>query len=220
MTPIFINGRKQGISYHEFHENLISICNEHIANNIALAFALIIYDFTNAQVRKVLQDQEYWDALHTVSGPYLSVFSIHQKPTYRLRGNTYERRDLYSVSTANNPYDATGDILSKYFRLPLNVTYPAIVFFQVDGDSVMDSVIIELKEEFIQSAFLELKEYVAKAVKALRLIKIENRDNRQEIFNLISHDVIASKNWRKLRKLGNISRSVLALGADIGSLGS
>src|SRR5258708_2496891 len=169
---------------------MLEICNEHRAQARALAFAFILYDFENPQVSKILNDREYWLALNKISGKYLTVFSLnYQEP----RSHSSATRFLTAVPTTTNPSEGTNALIQKYFGEDVQVKYPTILFFQVNSERVVDSLLVELAEEEIEPAFLELKEYIVSAVAALRLITPNNRRNIKEIFDCLEREVKAAR---------------------------
>ncbi len=189
MYPIFMheNTGGEGLDFDSFSERMINICNEHRGADRALAFAFILCDFGNPQIWKILSDEEYWRALNEISGEYLTVFSLNYNPT-KNRARNIEYRDLARISTNYNPRVATNTLIQKYFG-EIKVNYPAILFFQVNNDSVIDSLLIDLKEQEIEKAFLELKNYLTRAVSALERIAPENKQNIGEVFNCLEEEV-------------------------------
>jgi hypothetical protein len=91
MYTIYQHSNRKGHDFNSFKEDMIKICNSHRKNGKALAFAFILYDFDNATLRKVLNDQYYWDELDHISGKYLTVFSINYKPMPMFESSSYGR---------------------------------------------------------------------------------------------------------------------------------
>jgi hypothetical protein len=79
MVPlkIFNDGMIQELSNDAFSQSIIDVCEKHRNDKRALAFAFILYDFENPQIFKILNDRNYWNALHIISGKYLSIYYIH-----------------------------------------------------------------------------------------------------------------------------------------------
>lgn len=59
MIPIYEQGDGRGIGYNldSFVSRFESICQQHIDENRAKAFAFIFYDFTDSSFRKILKDK-------------------------------------------------------------------------------------------------------------------------------------------------------------------
>ncbi len=58
---------------------------------------------------------------------------------------------------------------------------------------ISDYFLIELSEESIEKAFMELKDYIVAAVDRLKLIDQENYDNYQPIFNSLKEGVKSTR---------------------------
>ena len=213
MHKIFLNSQNKGLNFDSLKEKMIEICNSHRDNNKALAFAFILYDFENPQIHKVLNDSDYWIALNKISGEYLSVFSINYKPE-----DNETTLFLTSFDYNDNPSEATNKLIETYFGEEVEVSYPAILFFQVNNESVIDSLLIELKEEKIEDAFIELKQNIEASVNALKKIHKENSRNFEEIFDLVEQKVKANKNAKEIKRVAKTAGNIVALASSVVSI--
>lgn len=206
MVPIITNGKK-GFDEKSLEKHILEICKEHKANGRALAFAFIIYDFDDHTIPKILQDKTYWSALDKISGKDLSIFYINsQDDYYNQRQIEIEIDYKRKTKTSTVPENAFACLvpitpdpllkinkslnLKKLFGIDENLETPMVIFFQVDDTfHVSDSIIVGLKKDKLEDAFLELRNHIEKAVKALKNVLPENYDNHQEIFNLIKAEL-------------------------------
>lgn len=223
MYTIYSNTDNEGCSFSSFSDKMIEICNSHKQDNRALAFAFILYDFENPQISKVLKDEDYWLALNSISGAYLTVFSLNFKPKINMKhrqvSGSQGMQMLTSLSIFENPSVGTNILIDRYFGEGIEVEYPAILFFQVDNDSVIDSLLIELSEkEEIQKAFWELRNYISSSVNALKKITPENRKNSREIFDCLERNVKSTRNFKNARRMIRRAGSVLGLVSSIKGL--
>ncbi|MDH3567857.1 MAG: hypothetical protein OEM61_10970 [Desulfobacteraceae bacterium] len=202
MVPLKLlnDGNIQELSSDTFSQSIIDVCEKHRIDSRALAFAFILYDFNNPQIFKILNDRDYWNALHTISGKYLSIYYIHS--TEKSFGEDLnsndgrEQRGLYPITGKYNP-NIILPMLKKYLNLSEVVKNPSILFFQVDGTMISDYFLIDLFEERIEESFLELKDYVSSAVDRLKMIDPENYENFQPIFESLKQGV-KSKKFRRV----------------------
>lgn len=219
MYTIYQNSNDEGHSLKSFSDKMIQICNQHRKERRALAFAFILYDFENPQLRKILNDTEYWLALNQISGEYLTVFSLNYKEKRKSVQNYKSElkgfQTLTNIPTNSNPSKGTNDLINKYFGNDIRVQYPAILFFQVDEDSVIDSLLVDLKEEMIEPAFLELKEYISSSVDALKEISPGNRGNIKEIFDSLERNVESTNSVRKVKRVFKKSGNTIGLISSI-----
>ena len=181
MIAIYENspGPRRGHSVEQFHTRFLAICGEHRASRRALAFAFILYDFSDPQVKKMLDDDDYWRALDEISGQNLSVFSFHQIP----RRSQREMRMMTSFSAA--PRDDHYTALWRYVGLERAPEIPSILFFQVERGEVIDSMVVQVRAQRVEDTFVEFKEVLRLAGQAVGKVKPENHGNAQAIFNLI-----------------------------------
>jgi len=202
MVPIKIlkDGRIHELSTDAFGQSIIDVCEKHRKENRALAFAFIIYNFENPQISKILNDKNYWNAINTISGKYLSIYYIHSyENTFGedlLTISDYEQRGLYPIESKNS-LDTVLPMLKRYLELDEDVKNPSILFFQVEGNLISDYFIIKLLEEKIEESFLELKDYISSAVERLKMIDPKYYGNIQTIFESLKHGV-RSTNLRKV----------------------
>ena len=149
MNPVFINSFDEHTSFHSLYNRLIEICNNHKESDRALAFAIILYDFTNESLIKTLKNEVNWKALHELSGKYLTVFSIHSKRSYKRRAGSSDPNKgmqmMIMSSSFLSPVESELTLIDKYFKK--EIKFPALLFFQVDNEKIIDSILIELKEK-------------------------------------------------------------------------
>ncbi len=202
MVPIkiFEDGSIHGLSTDDFSKGIIDLCETHRKENRALAFAFLIYDFENPQILKVIEDINYWNALNTISGKYLSVYYIHSRENIFGEDlsvhNGHENRGLYPIDDKTHRSHVI-PMLKNYFALDEYVKLPAIMFFQVEGKQISDYFLIELFADKVEESFLELKDYISSAVKRLKMIAPVNRENLHPIFESMKQGVKFTK-FRKI----------------------
>lgn len=205
MLPVYINKTNRGIDFDELKDNLIKICRQHHLQGRASAFAFIIYDFSNAHLRKVLMDGDYCDSLDRTSGHYLTVFSLFEGPTKDKFNNTllpkkiHQKFEAAKVNTTKDIGVSYREIIELFFG-GTDFPSPSVLFFQVNNEQISDYFFIELKENKIEDGFNELKELIDKSIEAIKDISPENKHNYREIFEMLVLNVNSSVWWRKTKK--------------------
>lgn len=137
MIPIFEQGQGKGIGHDldSFIARFDSICKEHIQGKRAKAFAFILYDFVDHDLKQILKDQGVFAKLDRLSGNSLSLFYLH----------TGTRNAFQIFNTA---------FLSK-----LGVegaTTPCVVFFRLKNDKFEDIAVAQLDHADLIHGFNEL----------------------------------------------------------------
>ncbi len=227
MYPVYLNSRNKDFDFDTFFDNFISICQEEREAGRALVFAFILYDFENPQIAKVLKDNEYWLSLNAISGKYLTVYSIHYKSN--ITSSSYTNEDeidnelpifsyLTSINDNQNPSISSNKLIEKYFGADVNLKYPAVLFFQTDSKNLIDYTLIELDEQEIEKAFLELKVYIKTAVESLKLIQDDYKGNLHEIFENVSKTangvrakIIACRTLKKFTSVFELGTAIVGL---------
>lgn len=205
MVPIVINSGNQ-FDEESFKDYLLNLCKQHKAEQRALAFAFIVYDFDDHTINQIIKKEDYWNSLDKISGKFLSVFYINSQDSY------YKRRQqeinskkgyislLVPITLKPTPLDNVIGFVKKEFDLEDNLKHPFVLFFQTDGEDISDFFVVALKQDKLEEAFLELRDHIKKAVDSLSKVKPEYFKNHQEIFNLIKDGVGNGKFYDFVRK--------------------
>lgn len=203
MSKIHNHIKEESYDFESFKEQMLNICMKHRADGRAQAFAFILFDFTNPHISKIINDRDYWLAFEEISGEYLTVFTLHYKDKNRadedfdIRKRVFYR--LTNVTTDKNPSKCMEEIVKQYFGENYELKFPAVLFFQVKDNRVSDSLLIELKEEAIEPAFMELRDYIKSAVKAIKSMDPVDIKNSTTVFDTLESSVKSTK-WLKLIK--------------------
>jgi hypothetical protein len=208
MVPIAITS-KQEFDHDKFRDHLLKICKKHKKQQRALAFAFIVYDLEDYTIHQILKNKDYWSALDKISGRHLSVFYINSRDTYykerqrQIHAEEVRKRQkrmgknyigfLTAIPLKPTPLDNAMRFVEKEFQFDETLKHPFVLFFQTDGEEILDYFIVTLKQEKLEDAFLELRSHIKNSVKALEKVSPENYKNHQEIFNLIRKGIEEGK---------------------------
>ena len=169
MHPILYPDNRQGDA-SKLSQYILDICRQHKEEDRALAFAFIVSDLTNPHVNKILRDHDYLNALHNISGKFLTVFFLNDHYVDTTL-NKAKVLNLMRIEMSVEPIDAPPNITPKHLaNILLNqeiLTSPSILFFQVDKSIVTDYFITNLRENKIEEGFLEKKNIINTAVTVL-----------------------------------------------------
>ena len=224
MFTVNINTEDRGSSYEQFEKEFLHICNEHRNDNRALVFAFLLYDFENYQIAKILDDPHYWISLNTISGDFLTVFSLHYKAEdmkkkmiemLQRKMGQLSNKEFNMIPANGNPSLETNKLIKKYFGDDINIKYPSVLFFQVQNSNVSDYRLIQLDQREIEASFLELKKYIEVAAKALQDVNRENKDNVNEIFSLVDQSVAGIRLGIQIKKGIKTVTSVAELASTV-----
>jgi len=157
----------------------------------------------------MLDDQDYWIALDKISGNKLSVFSFHTPPW--IISSRCKKTQIKI-----DPEDNTQTILSKYFDVDGNISYPSLLFFQVEKQAIIDHFWLKVQSEKIEDVFVEIKRSIIAAVESVKNVLPEHYDNSQEIFNLVRRGLDDKKIKTLISKAIGRAPDVASLAGFIG----
>jgi hypothetical protein len=143
MIPIFEQGHGQGIglSFENFLRHFIEICEAHLENGRAKAFAFILYDFNDKHIKNdILKKQGGFAQLDRLSGRDLSIFYLHSN-----------NRELFK---------AFNEIFLDTFEIETQYNLPFVLFFKVIDREVTDIEVVELEQTNLAFAFKELYDII------------------------------------------------------------
>jgi hypothetical protein len=210
MIPIKCNDTE--IDPSDFEEYLKKLCLDHKENDGTLSFAFLIYDFTNPTVSKILKDLDYSRALNEISGHKLMVFYINgeklvpeKESTKKDRKKSKPTNFLSEIPFYSSNFKEVNSILKYSFSIDAELELPSVLFFQTDGEAVIDNFLIHLKSDRIEDAFCELRDLIKTAVDSLSNVSEKNIENHQAIFNLL-RDNIESTQFHKFFKKNILSK--------------
>lgn len=222
MHNIYLNSKNKGYDFESFQEEMIQKCNNLRNQNRAMAFAFILYDFENPQVKEILDKHNYWLTLDEISGEYLTIFSLNYDEKKIIFERQQQRNDhigfMVNVPINTSPSVGTNILIERYFGNSIEVKYPAILFFQVDNEKVVDSLLVNLNERYIEPAFEELETLIRSAVGALKDIKLDYRDNIKDIFDSLERSVASTDYLRKVKRKAKVAGNIFGLFSSISGL--
>jgi hypothetical protein len=194
------DGRFDGIESLEKY--IFEKCAEHKAKKRAFAFALIVYDFSDPYITKILEDDEYFNALDYTSGKYLAVFYVHSEyirhQSERAKSTNKVRME-FGVQKLDGPVDVSPKFLGEKIINNDSLPSPSVIFFNTSGYVITDYTIAKLRENEIERGFNELLKVIQTAVTSIDKVIEENRANDEEIFNLIKQSIEGSEYWKSAK---------------------
>jgi hypothetical protein len=138
------------MGYRDFVAAFEKICQEHLREGRARAFAFVFYDMTNGVVRRALSQAHGFRLLHEKTGKDITLFYLHDRAV-----------------------EAHWRSFNKTFMASLGVEEqavpPCMVFFRVHGEQIEDVSIYTIDEKTQDPVLMiaELEQYVEDAIKRI-----------------------------------------------------
>ena len=138
---------------------ILTVCEKHKAENRAMAFAFIVSDLDDPQIRKVLRDSDYIQALHNISGEFLTIFYLNdnyvEKTISKAKVSNKIRLEL-GVQKIDAPQNFSPKFLAQKLLNRDNLPSPSILFFQVDNNDIIDHTFAQIRKDKIEDSFNEI----------------------------------------------------------------
>lgn len=193
-------GEFDGIESLERH--ILQKCKEHKEEKRAFAFALIVYDFYNPHINKILEDDKYFNALDYLSGKTLTIFYVNSDYVNH-QSNVAQQSNQIRLELSVEKVNGISNLSPKFLGEKLiNSEYlpsPSIIFFNTSDYNITDYTIAKLRENEIEKGFNELLKIVGIAVDSLKNVQEDYRKNEKEVFNLLKQSINGSEFWKNTK---------------------
>lgn len=146
------------LSANELQKYLLQLCTQS-QNAGVVAFGALIYEERTAELRQLLRNEDYWDALDCVSGPDFEVFAIRDEQQSRYKGSgRYEMITAASINRSRGQTIYFSRLLKEYFHEDdTRLAYPSLLLFLVDSGKVSKCRLVPLSYGTIDSVFDQLR---------------------------------------------------------------
>jgi len=153
------------IPAEQLSQYLVELC----AKQTVSAFGVLVYDERTVELRKLLRDRDYWDALDSASGPHLEIFAIRDKEDYEEEDSTNARfMTAASLSRSRSRGYYFSTLLKKYFGEDrTRLAYPSLLLFLVAHGRVQYSLLIPFHQATVGEAFTWLRDLLSVIASAI-----------------------------------------------------
>ena len=180
-----------GYSGEDFINQFEEICGNLSQKYSILSFAIIIYDETNPEFRKIFRDKDYWDALVKSSAERLLVFTLKDSIETEYETQMHLMTSFNAASPSKSK--SYSKLLNKAFGDKARLAYPSVLFFQIENGSVSNYRLIPLSRKSVWDSCVSLQDLFKSISDVLDKILPENFCNKDEIFELIKSELLRQK---------------------------
>lgn len=153
MYPIQMQAGSRGIGmgYKDFVGQFEAICQEHLQEGRAQAFAFLFYDMTNGMVRRALREGHGFRLLHEKTDRDVTLFYLHDQ-AIDAHWRNFNQRFMATLGIEDQAKP------------------PCMVFFRVHAGNIEDVSIYRIDEGSTDPILIvaELEQYVDDAIKRLK----------------------------------------------------
>lgn len=143
MVPIVEKQRQNEFEYSfkSFVEKFIEICNQHIENKQAKAFAFLLYDFKDKNVKHVLKTSGAFTLFDRLAGKDISIFYLH--------------------SGSGSIFNQFNYVFLEAFQIHQSIDQlPIILFFKIRDNEVTEIKVANLKNRNSILLFREMYDVI------------------------------------------------------------
>jgi hypothetical protein len=165
---------------------------------IVNAFGVILYTDEHPHIKKVLADQDYWDALHEISGEKWAIFSIKPKvgsysyPKFP-PGFTGLMVPVWKEPKENKP-------VLQEFELGSTEDLPQLVIFTHDENEEILQLSIKLEDKSVEQAYECLRAVIKAVATAIEHILPENIKKGEGVYAALDLAVSSYKQWQLIKR--------------------
>ncbi len=167
-------------------------------------FGVILFSDAHPYIKKLLRDDDYWQALDEVSGPRWSVFAVRAAPgswgfPSLPPGVIGMMRQVWKEPSANK------ELLSA-FELDSTKELPVLVVFSEDADGTVFRTALKIPSESVANAYDALRSMFQKIATALDIVQDEFRRDGSQAFHAVSYTIRDYKEWQRLKRGAELLR--------------
>jgi hypothetical protein len=172
-------------------------------------FGVILYTDEHPNVKKALNDEDYWKALDEISGKKWSIFSSSQKkgemgyPDFPPNTIGYMRL-IWKEPKKNK-------VLLEEFELENTQALPLFIAFTESGNRILKTQ-IEINDNSKDEAYNSIKDIISDITHAVENINPEDIKNSDEIYSTVSRILRNKIRWETLKKRFELLRWIKTLG--------
>lgn len=157
--------------------------------NVHNVFGVILYTDRNPFVLKMLRDDDFWNALHEISGPRWPIFAIRPASGYktsRVPRSTASAKKLMVPITRWHEPSANRELLET-FKIADTRQLPMLLVFAEGNKGEVLQIAFKIKDADQNSCYKSLKSIVEKCAEAIEKVTAENIKNTEVIHGLMEN---------------------------------
>lgn len=161
-------------------------------------FGLILYSDSDANIKKVINDKDYWQSFNNISGIRWGIFAI------KLKIGTYEIPDsddkyMHFITTVWVEPETNKRIL-KEFGIENSKDLPLFVIYTYDENQDIIWLNLKLNDTSVETAYNSIKESISLMTESINKIHSESLNNTFEIFQILRTKLYNHKEMKLIKK--------------------
>ncbi len=190
-------------------ENGLEVIKENVKNaNTSRLYGFILYTDSDPYVKKVLRDDDFWDALDEKSGQNWPIFAVRPitKEKTGIRALSNPRMINFIVSESERKI--SNEMVLKTFGLSSAKDLPCFVAFMWDDSDNLQSISVPIRGNNIDECYNSLREIVELITEAEDKVLPEYKRN-VELFHIVADELSALQTRYTVKSIGRITKKFL-----------
>jgi hypothetical protein len=173
-------------------EHLLAYLKELCSNQPVSLFGAFVYDEGTAELRKILSDTHYWDALDKESGPDFEIFAIRDREEFE-SDFTMELLTATSLSRSRSRRYYFSKLLKEYFgEEKTRMAYPSLLLFVASKGSIPYCRLIPFRRDTTEETFNKLRNLVSLIASVVAKWKVEDLQDIRALCNNLKKELLNS----------------------------
>ena len=171
-------------------------------------FGVIVYGEHNPFIKKVLRDNDYWNALDIISGNRWPIFAIrpsqesHISKDYQKTHNTlYMMIDIKSETNQQ----IKNDSILEHLEIKDTNKLPLLIVFCCDKNDSILQVRFKIDESSEDNCYKSIEKALSVVASSIECVQPPHIKNTVGIYNLMKEKLNQHIFWQRLKKAVNFS---------------
>lgn len=168
--------------------------------DLVKVFGCIVYSNRHPWIKKVLRDDDFWNALNEISGSKWAIFSARAADgKYEIEDSSSPQAMSFLVPVWVEPQE--NQELIDLLGLDSTEKPLFTIFTPIQSTNEFLKATLPLEDSSIESTYKRLKHVIGELTIAVERIEKENIENREEVFNAINMTVKSIRQWDTIKGL-------------------
>jgi hypothetical protein len=179
------------LAANDVKKYLLDLCAQSSHAGV-VAFGCLVYNEETVELRKLLKDEDYWDALDKASGPSFEIFAVQDEEKY---GQDVPKNIEMMTASSMNRSSSRGyyfsALLKEYFgedKTPL--AYPSFILFLVEEGQVTHCRLIPFARGSVHEIYLKLQELFTKIASSIAQWRDSERRTSSNLWEILKSELL------------------------------
>lgn len=187
-------------------ENGLELIKDNVKDaNTSRIYGFILYTDSDPYVKKVLRDDDFWDALDEKSGPNWPIFAVRPITKEKSGIKALSNPKMIGFMVPESERKTSNETILKNFGLSSAKDLPCFVAFMWDDNDKLQSISVPIRGNNIDDCFDSIREIVVLITEAEKKVLPEYKRN-VELFHIVADELKALQTRYTIKSIGRITK--------------